>query len=239
MLSASDGWSVGEAGTAYRWNGAAWSKVPTPRTELLNDVHMVAASDGWAVGEAGAILRWNGSAWTDYTAASISQELRGVAMISAADGWAMGGGGVILRWNGSAWRTVVAPAHTRLESLAMTPGMSGGDGWAVGGGRNLLHSDGNSWTPVAGPTSRATRSQCRASRTGTGHGSRRPLPPFQRRGLGRGGPSQVRPRSGHAFHRRRLGGGVGHTPALGRRRVVRGQLTDQPHPLRGGCPGCQ
>ena len=132
MLSASDGWSVGEAGAAYRWNGAAWSKVPTPRTELLNDVHMVAASDGWAVGEAGAILRWNGSAWTDYTAASISQDLRGVAMISAADGWAVGDGGVILRWNGSAWRTVVAPAYTRLESLAMTPGMSGGDGWAVG-----------------------------------------------------------------------------------------------------------
>ncbi len=132
MLSASDGWSVGEAGAAYRWNGAAWSKVPTPRTELLNDVHMVAASDGWAVGEAGAILRWNGSAWTDYTAASISQDLRGVVMTSAADGWAVGDGGVILRWNGSAWRTVVAPTHTRLESLAMTPGTSGGDGWAVG-----------------------------------------------------------------------------------------------------------
>lgn len=152
LLSAADGWSVGEAGAAYRWNGAAWSKVATPRTDLLRDVHLLTASDGWAVGAAGAILRWNGSTWTDYTAAAISQELRSVAMASAVDGWAVGDGGVILRWNGSAWQKVVGPATSKLESVALTPGSGGLDGWAVGESRDLLHWDGSDWRAIRGPT---------------------------------------------------------------------------------------
>ena len=64
MVSATDGWIVGNAGTILRWNGSAWSTVTSPTSEDLRDVEMVQGDHGWAVGGNGTILRWNGTDWS-------------------------------------------------------------------------------------------------------------------------------------------------------------------------------
>src|SRR3972149_11576917 len=56
ILSASDGWAVGE--TILHWDGSAWRETPHPEFSLLHALDMLSATDGWAVGESGAILHW-------------------------------------------------------------------------------------------------------------------------------------------------------------------------------------
>jgi photosystem II stability/assembly factor-like uncharacterized protein len=102
MVSASDGWAVSGTGTKIRWDGASWSNVTSPATNLLYDVFMISASDGWAVGSAGTIIRWDGASWTNVTSPT-TLGLFSVFMVSASDGWAVGVFGTIIRWTGTVW----------------------------------------------------------------------------------------------------------------------------------------
>jgi hypothetical protein len=72
--SASSAWAVGCANRCSRtlterWNGTAWTQVPSPGPagSVLSGVADVSAGSAWAVGNAGGaktlILRWNGTAW--------------------------------------------------------------------------------------------------------------------------------------------------------------------------------
>jgi len=63
MVSADDGWAVGEDGTIIRWDGTDWSTVTSPTMASLWSVFMVSSSDGWAVSEGGTILQWTGTEW--------------------------------------------------------------------------------------------------------------------------------------------------------------------------------
>lgn len=88
-----------------RWNGSAWSVVPSPNQvgnygqEIYNRllaVDAVSANDIWAVGTAGnqsLIQRWNGSSWSIVPSPNVpfrENFLTGVAAISANDVWAVG-----------------------------------------------------------------------------------------------------------------------------------------------------
>ena len=71
MVSASDGWAVGMAGTIIRSNGTDWNNVTSPTTQHLYSVFMVSASDRWAVGyrytippTGGMIIHWDGNDWS-------------------------------------------------------------------------------------------------------------------------------------------------------------------------------
>ncbi|MDD5252123.1 MAG: hypothetical protein PHT12_05850 [Patescibacteria group bacterium] len=66
MLSATDGWAVGNAGTILRWNGTAWSSVGSPDADNIMGVYAITASDAWASGANGRVWRWNGTAWLRY-----------------------------------------------------------------------------------------------------------------------------------------------------------------------------
>jgi photosystem II stability/assembly factor-like uncharacterized protein len=57
MVSSTDGWAVGGADTALRWNGSAWMPVAGPAS-YLHSVAMVSSTDGWAVGSRGTILHY-------------------------------------------------------------------------------------------------------------------------------------------------------------------------------------
>jgi hypothetical protein len=150
MVSANDGWVVGNDGTILRWNGSQWSAFTSPTTSHLQAVKIVSASDGWAVGNGGTILRWNGSAWNTVSSPTFV-DLYDVKMISGSNGWAVGNGGVTLRWNGTAWSLVTSPTNRDLRALDF---INASDGWAVGGMWDagfgwyqniVLHWNGTNW----------------------------------------------------------------------------------------------
>jgi hypothetical protein len=154
MISADDGWAVGDAGTIIHWDGASWQVASSPTTSNLEAVHMLSPNDGWAVGWDGTIVRWNGSSWQSVTSPT-SLTLRSVFMVSTSDGWIVGGDtpdSVILHWNGVVWSTVPLPAIAPaiLIDVAM---VSATDGWAVGNYGRILRWNGSSWQLVDSPTS--------------------------------------------------------------------------------------
>ncbi len=84
--SASSAWAVGWTGSGasaktliLRWNGTAWTRVPSPDPgpdAELSGVAALSGSDAWAVGIVGGktlILHWNGQMWSG-PAGQVSQE---------------------------------------------------------------------------------------------------------------------------------------------------------------------
>jgi photosystem II stability/assembly factor-like uncharacterized protein len=150
MVSAIDGWAVGENGTILRWDGSTWTTTASSTGFALSSVDMVSTTDGWAVGAGGTILHWNGGTWTA-VASPTTEILFSVAMVTATDGWAVGNDGTILRWNGSAWTKAASPTTAQLFSVAM---VSATDGWISGyDGTSgiMLHWNGSAWTNVPVP----------------------------------------------------------------------------------------
>lgn len=76
MLSATDGWAVGDDGLILRWNGLQWASYVMVPGVHVTDVEMLSPNDGWAVGQrfpygmpaAAVILRWDGSEWVEVDA---------------------------------------------------------------------------------------------------------------------------------------------------------------------------
>jgi DNA-binding beta-propeller fold protein YncE len=129
MLSANDGWAVGDAGTILRWNGSNWSEFSSTTTNNLNGLALLDGSNAWAVGDSGTILKWNGSTWQSYTSPT-SLRLNEIHLLNANNGWIVGEGGTLLHWNGSGWQSWTSPTTYDLYALDF---LSDTDGWAVGG----------------------------------------------------------------------------------------------------------
>ncbi len=130
--SAANAWAVGGYGSIssaktliVRWNGTAWTRVPSPTPAgggELGGVAATSASSAWAVGCTscshidsfkGLILGWNGKVWRRVPSplpayGKYGNALAGVAATSAANAWAVGctasGHTLILRWNGTTWK---------------------------------------------------------------------------------------------------------------------------------------
>lgn len=115
-----------------RWNGSAWTVVPSPlppdaNASNLDGVKTLSATNAWAVGSyrtlAGVhplIQRWNGSNWTVVPGPSPAGSLlAGIDGTGPDNLWAAGSvmasGGtpasaLVLHWNGTAWSRVTVPA---------------------------------------------------------------------------------------------------------------------------------
>src|SRR6185436_18108734 len=114
-----------------RWNGTAWSVVPSPNpgtsSNELYGVAAVSANDVWAVGRYynGTAYRtlvehWDGTAWSVVDSLNLGtydNELYDVAVVSANDVWVVGAYLVsrngyypaqtlVEHWDGSAWSVV-------------------------------------------------------------------------------------------------------------------------------------
>jgi len=150
----------GQVMLAERWNGSAWSQVPTPNVfrfdEKLLAVSPASANDVWAVGSTNKIsfahtdplaAHWDGSAWTivptPVTTGSAKSILFGVANLGGTNAWAVGRShtnqALIEHWDGSAWTIVphpnpVARPGTTLSGSTLTAisARSASDIWAVG-----------------------------------------------------------------------------------------------------------
>ncbi|HVF98410.1 MAG TPA: hypothetical protein VND68_01120, partial [Chloroflexia bacterium] len=125
-LAPNDAWAVGtqtQNGRTLtlieRWNGSAWTVVPSPNTTRTeNTLHRVAATapdDVWAVGRASTgsdaqplVLHFDGAAWTNVTLPRVNARFSELVSIATVPGsteiWAVG---------------AYADANGREHSLAM------------------------------------------------------------------------------------------------------------------------
>ena len=142
-VSATDVWAVGwivPDGQVYsrelvmRWNGTAWSVVPTiggaPEilATALYSVDVIAPNDVWAVGiveEAGKkrtlTMHWNGAVWARVASPNVGNEdniLESVSAVGTDSVWAVGhyydpaisfDRTLAMRWNGTQWSIVSTP----------------------------------------------------------------------------------------------------------------------------------
>jgi hypothetical protein len=131
---------------ALRWNGTAWSVVPSPNPGVSNrelfGVDAISATDAWAVGwyyesfspvfADALVLHWNGTAWSQVAVpvpANYLNQLYGVSATSASDVWAVGtyanlgeaNGSrhpLALHYNGTTWSVVPVPASASAAGTA-------------------------------------------------------------------------------------------------------------------------
>nr|MBA3728105.1 VCBS repeat-containing protein [Actinomycetota bacterium] len=162
-----------------RWNGAAWSVVPSPNegagNNSLNGLTATPSGELWSVGrymsgKARTLAEhWDGSAWSVVPSPSVgagNNYLLETAARASDDVWAVGyatQGGVDLtlteRWDGAAWSVVPSPsAGTGHNSLNGVSALSSDDVWAVGRFAEATravtlaeHWDGSTWTVVPSP----------------------------------------------------------------------------------------
>jgi hypothetical protein len=128
-----------------KWNGSAWTFVPSPNNSAYSNgfdvVACVSDSQCWAVGYSydanaksqGLIEQWDGTSWTVVPVnglPSLTTFLQSVTCASASDCWAVGDdtdptGGpsglavshtVIVQWNGTSWSLVLSPNTDPMQS---------------------------------------------------------------------------------------------------------------------------
>jgi len=165
LISPTDGWAVGTAGTIFHWDGAGWMDLSagSPTNNNLYSVFVVSPTDAWAVGASdpitfqSTIIRWNGASWTGPMVAPTSKiDYHSVRMVSGTDGWIAGGvdsttgEGLLLRWNGVAWTVVRSWATVALNGLFMLPG--GVVGCTVGDAETIIRWNGSTWYAQTSPT---------------------------------------------------------------------------------------
>ena len=160
-----------------RWNGTAWSIVPSPNAGInptLTSVVAISPNDVWAVGYTGGnsgtltlAEHWDGSTWSIVSSPNPSltyNSLRGVAAVGTDDVWAVGdfnapggnGRTLLLHWDGAAW-TQAAGQNSGPSGLAFrldaVSAIGESDVWAVGSNSHTLaeHWNGTKWSKVASP----------------------------------------------------------------------------------------
>jgi hypothetical protein len=178
------GWSMGigiqtQKTLVERWDGSAWSIVPSPNPgptgNSLEAVAVIGDDAAWAVGSMYSTavvslpisMHWDGSVWTavDVPVPPFCTQRTYLTDVAAArpklvlaTGYcttAAGDQGFVLRWDGRAWSVAAGPdqipAPSALNGLTFK---SGTEAWAVGtaGGQAfILHWDGTAWAAVDAP----------------------------------------------------------------------------------------
>ena len=159
--------SYQELTLVFHWNGAAWSRTPSPSPSVngrppkceLYDVHALAANDVWAVGafegqassggiqQLPLVLHWDGSSWLQIVLPpSWTEDVSGVAGV-AGDLWLShyyARPSAMTHWDGAGFTAFPTPNPTigfqHVEDILWR---SPTDAWAVG-------QTSNQWTPFAG-----------------------------------------------------------------------------------------
>ncbi|HEV2373626.1 MAG TPA: carboxypeptidase-like regulatory domain-containing protein [Streptosporangiaceae bacterium] len=149
-VAAGDGWAVGTVSDpsslasqtlAYHWDGAAWTRSPTPDpagaalTNELSAVAARAANDVWAAGgdnypEVSLVAHWNGSVWRQVRVPNAGP----LDAVTVAHGnvWAAGGDQVD-QFNGSTWAKLPPPPVASQGYVTITGLADTAAGlWAVG-----------------------------------------------------------------------------------------------------------
>jgi hypothetical protein len=133
---------VGAAGTAARWNGTRWSRVPVAFVRDLWSVSGVAGGPVVAVGNGGLTLRFDGFQFQRTQAVTV-ENLHSVWIASPDTMLAVGENGALLLGDGATWSLQTPPTQRSLFSIW---GTSMRDVFAVGPSGIIVHFDGVDWT---------------------------------------------------------------------------------------------
>lgn len=111
---ANDIWAVGRHGTILHWDGAAWSRTPSPTTLDLVAVSGTGTHDVWAAGACGTVLHWDGTDWSLTTLASeLAPNARQLWARAPDEVWVLGSQ-TLLRFEGRCWTDLSADLETAL-----------------------------------------------------------------------------------------------------------------------------
>jgi hypothetical protein len=128
-------WVVGDNGSAFRRDAAAWMELASlPRgVTFTGGVWIWSAEDVWATGARGALHHYAMGRWTTSMLRTTEQfnALWGDAPMSM---WSVGRRGAIARWNGADWTVVQAST----QDLWSVWGAGPNDVWAVGDNGTIL-----------------------------------------------------------------------------------------------------
>lgn len=157
MLSASDGWLVGN--NFYHYDGHSWREVTVPKQDAYDVYGQIAAVSPSAIwitvdqGSKPAILHYDGATWNRQDLPTSDAlhlgyyQLSGIAMASEDEGWAIGSTfysvsnyknpaaydsrplGVLLHFTGGVWKIVNTYPGYEVKTISMA---SAADGW-IGG----------------------------------------------------------------------------------------------------------
>jgi photosystem II stability/assembly factor-like uncharacterized protein len=145
MLSANEGWAVGN-GVIARYVGAGrWETQERPDAPGLRSVRMVTPSEGLAVGTLGTVLRYSEGKWEKVPADS-SLSLTSVDMVSRLEGWAVSESGQILHYMSPTLSPEQSPTREALLDVDMVSRL---EGWAVGSRGTILHYQNGTWNLYA------------------------------------------------------------------------------------------
>jgi hypothetical protein len=194
-VSATNIWAVGtyagsdfhDKSLALRWNGHAWSRVPSPNpgqsSDSLAGLAIGSASSIWttelftrksgtpAVSE---ILRWNGHSW-HAASAPTSSEFIDISASSTKNAWAVGddskGHSLALHWDGHSWKRASTPnisPKKLINALQSVTVVSPTNAWAVGAAQNVfsvfegtaieMHWNGRTWSMMTSPATGSANS---------------------------------------------------------------------------------
>jgi photosystem II stability/assembly factor-like uncharacterized protein len=147
MLSADEGWAVGDGGVIAHYNGDVWQNVPSPTDKLLYGINMLDAQKGWAVGPFGPLLQNDNQVWTEINLPT-AKTIYDIDMINDQEGWAVGE--ALVRYHEGDWQEI---SHNLdyfiLNSVNL---INVEEGWAVGRGGYILHYSQGEWQRVESPT---------------------------------------------------------------------------------------
>lgn len=144
VLSPTDVWVGGVAGTLDHFDGTRWSSVDGPIGGSSDVASIWAGSDGVAWAGGGHLLRKlkNGAVESRITVDAPIISIWGAA---PNDVWAVSFAGPVFHFDGSSWSTSATPVQASWNSVY---GTSARDVWVVGRGQNALHWDGTRWEAV-------------------------------------------------------------------------------------------
>ncbi len=167
MISADEGWAVGETTDAQmpqalilHYLHGKWTRVSiagSSSPSSLRAISMSSSVDGWIVGsdysgmESGIALHYSGGQWKRVEVGERGP-LYGISALSPDEAWAVGasnpgtGPGFILHYSYGVWRVVPSPTPNILHAITMH---SPSDGWIGGDGAAILHFDGTRWARVS------------------------------------------------------------------------------------------
>jgi hypothetical protein len=159
-------WAVGDEGTALRYSGGGWERVPTTLTEELWDVWTDGPDNVWVVGKGETVLHWTAGSWkkveeptgakdstgnpplfTSVSAAADDLWITPARPLRAKDGTLVEGA---FHKKGSDWywnerSTCVACLTVRI--IAVGPG----NAWVIRDGGAPQYWAGDTWTEVSLP----------------------------------------------------------------------------------------
>lgn len=119
-LSATEGWTVGDAGIALHLIGGFVVATASNTTNQLINVFGLSADDVWAVGENGTILHWDSIGWSKLDGGT-NRTLRGIWASSPTDVWIVGDRGTVLFYDGKKFTAVPSGASNDLYAVTGTP----------------------------------------------------------------------------------------------------------------------